>query len=51
MSWTRVYNVQKGRSINVTAHHFMKRASLESGAKMSAFFIKQAEKQFARLAK
>ena len=51
ISWTRIYNVKKGRSINVKSTHFMKKASLESGAKMSSFFIKQAEKQFARLAK
>ena len=51
MNRTAIYNVKKGRSINVKSTHFMKKASLESASKMVSFFNKQAEKQFARLAK
>lgn len=48
---TPIYSYKKGRSINVKAHHFMKRASIETGTNLASFFIKQAEKQFAKLVK
>lgn len=46
LSRTPIYSVRKGRTTKVSATNFMKRASLETGAKMNVFFIKQAQIQF-----
>jgi len=48
---TPLYSVQAGRHVHPKATHFMRKASLLSGAKIEGFYIKNAEKQMARLAK
>lgn len=46
---TPLYNVRKGRAVTVNATNFMKRASLETGLRISDFFMEQAKKQFNKL--
>lgn len=47
---TPIYSVKKGRSVSVRSTDFMKRASHESSLNMNKYYIKEAEKQFKRLA-
>lgn len=42
---TKLYSVQKNRSIKVNATHFMKEASLSSQKKMEMFYIEEALRQ------
>lgn len=48
---TGLYSFSQGRSVHVRETGFMRFASIESGYKIEKFFIEEAEKQFAKLAK
>lgn len=46
---TALYTFKKGRSVNVKATGFMKKASIESANQIEDFFIREANRQFIRL--
>jgi hypothetical protein len=48
---TPIYSFDKGRSVNVHATGFMRRASMESVNKIDQFYITEAKKQIERLMK
>jgi len=48
---TALYTFRKDRTITVASTNFMKRASHESGLKIEIFYIKNAEKRFAKMYK
>jgi hypothetical protein len=46
---TPIYSFEKGRSVHVEATGFMRRASLETAAKLDEFYIEEAKRQIQRL--
>lgn len=46
---TAIYSFKKGRSVRVSATHFMEKSSLKSAQKLDDFFIIEAQKQIKRL--
>jgi hypothetical protein len=46
---TALYNFKKSRSVNVKGTNFMRKASLETAGKMERDFIKEANRQIAKL--
>jgi hypothetical protein len=46
---TAIYSFKKGRSVKITATHFMKKSSLKSAQKLDQFYVIEAEKQIKRL--
>jgi len=46
---TALYSFKKGRSVNVKATHFMRKASLNSAKLLDDFYIVEAKKQIKRL--
>jgi hypothetical protein len=48
---TPLYDFKEGRNVRVKPTHFMSKASLVSGRKIEAFYVKEAKRQFERLRK